>query len=118
MSRPSHGEFAPGSRRLGAASTLTRREVIEIAYSTMLGAGLAALGAGGARAAETSAAGGAAVAPRAKSVLFVFLFGGPSHLDTFDPKPNAPAEYRSEFAPIGTAVPGLQICEHLPEIAR
>jgi hypothetical protein len=96
---------------------MTRREVIEIGYSTMLGTGLAALGMGGARAAETTAA-GAVVTPRAKSVLFLFLFGGPSHLDTFDPKPEAPAEYRSEFAPIGTAVPGVQICEHLPEIAR
>ena len=59
-----------------------------------------------------------AATPRAKSVLFLFLFGGPSHLDTFDPKPDAPAEYRGEFAPIATAVPGVQICEHLPEIAR
>ncbi len=51
-------------------------------------------------------------------MLFLFLFGGPSHLDTFDPKPEAAAEFRGEFAPIGTAIPGVQVCEHLPEIAR
>jgi hypothetical protein len=118
MSRPSTIEFRPGLSRLGATGKLTRREIIEIGYSTMLGTGLAALGAGGVRGAETTGVGQAAQAPRAKSVLFLFLFGGPSHLDTFDPKPNAPAECRGEFAPINTAVPGLQICEHLPEIAR
>src|SRR3954468_23274431 len=109
MPRPSKVEIAPAFSRLGAASTLTRREVIEIGYSTMLGTGLAALGAAGARAAETSAGARAATAPRAQAVLFLFLFGGPSHLDTFDPKPHAPAEYRGEFAPISTTVPGLQI---------
>src|SRR5262249_10543066 len=46
------------------------------------------------------------------------LFGGPSHVDTFDLKPEAPVEYRSEFRPISTSVSGLQICEHLPEIAK
>ena len=47
--------------------------------------------------------------PRAKSVLFLFLFGGPSHLDTFDPKPDAPDECRGEFKPIDTSVAGVQI---------
>jgi uncharacterized protein (DUF1501 family) len=118
MSLPSVAEFEPGSGRRGVTGRLTRREIIEIGYSTMLGTGLAALGAGGARAAKTAGVEQAARAPRAKSVLFLFLFGGPSHLDTFDPKPEAPAEFRGEFAPIDTAVPGLQVCEHLPEIAR
>ena len=45
------------------------------------------------------------------------LFGGPSHLDMFDMKPEAPAEIRGEFRPIATSVPGLQICEHLPRLA-
>lgn len=56
--------------------------------------------------------------PRAKSVLFLFLFGGPSHLDTFDPKPDAPAEVRGEFQTIATATSGLRICEHLPLFAQ
>src|SRR5713101_4754716 len=54
----------------------------------------------------------------AKSVILLNLFGGPSHLDTFDLKPGAPAEVRGEFSPIATSVPGLRICEHLPRIAR
>ncbi|MFO0953306.1 MAG: DUF1501 domain-containing protein [Isosphaeraceae bacterium] len=58
------------------------------------------------------------VAPRARSVLLVNLFGGPSHLDMFDMKPNAPLEVRGEFRPIDTSVPGLQICEHMPRLSR
>jgi hypothetical protein len=50
--------------------------------------------------------------------ILVWLDGGPSHLDTYDPKPNAPAEYRGPFEPIRTAVPGLDICELLPKHAR
>src|SRR5690606_17431508 len=44
--------------------------------------------------------------------------GGPSHMDTFDLKPNAPSEYRGEFSPIQTAVPGVEISEHFPKLAR
>src|SRR5262249_23325685 len=50
----------------------------------------------------------------AKSVIMVILEGGPSHLDLYDPKPDAPAEYRGEFKPIATKVPGIQISEKLP----
>ena len=53
-----------------------------------------------------------------RSGVFIFLEGGPSHQDTFDLKPNAPAEYRGEFKPISTAVPGIQICELLPRLAK
>jgi hypothetical protein len=55
---------------------------------------------------------------RAKSVILLWLWGGPSHLDTFDMKPDAPIEYRGPFMPIATKVPGLRICELLPELAR
>ena len=55
---------------------------------------------------------------QAKSVLIVLLSGGPSQLDTLDPKPDAPAEVRGEFAPISTTVPGVQVCEHLPLFAK
>lgn len=55
---------------------------------------------------------------RARSIILVNLFGGPSHLDMFDMKPDSPAEVRGEFRPIATSVPGLSICEHLPGLAR
>jgi len=54
---------------------------------------------------------------KAKSVLLVNLTGGMSHVDTLDMKPGAPAEIRGDFKLIGTVVPGLQICEHLPKLA-
>src|SRR5262249_30794046 len=53
-----------------------------------------------------------------RSAILVFLWGGPSHQDTFDLKPHAPAEYRGVFRPIATASAGVQICEHLPQLAR
>ena len=54
----------------------------------------------------------------AKSAIFVELVGGPSHLDTFDLKPQAPREIRGPFNPIKTNVAGIEICEHLPRLAR
>ncbi len=56
--------------------------------------------------------------PAAGSCVFLFLFGGPSHIDLWDMKPDAPEEIRGEFRPIDTAVPGIRICEHLPLMAR
>jgi hypothetical protein len=55
---------------------------------------------------------------RAKSCIFLYQFGGPSHLDTFDPKPDAPDGIRGEFAAIPTTVAGLRFGEHLPRMAR
>jgi hypothetical protein len=55
---------------------------------------------------------------RAKSVILFNLLGGPSQMDMFDMKPGAPAEVRGEFRPIDTSLPGLQICEHLPNTAK
>jgi hypothetical protein len=52
------------------------------------------------------------------SVIFIWLPGGPPHMETYDMKPDAPADYRGEFGPIPTVVPGLDICEHLPLHAR
>lgn len=54
----------------------------------------------------------------AKSVIFLYQFGGPSHVDTFDMKPLAPDGTRSQFETISTSVPGLSICEHLPRMAE
>src|SRR5215510_13987575 len=53
-----------------------------------------------------------------KAVIMIYLPGGPPHQDTFDLKLDAPSEIRGEFRPIATNVPGIQICEHLPRIAR
>ncbi|HEV7999839.1 MAG TPA: DUF1501 domain-containing protein, partial [Planctomycetaceae bacterium] len=55
---------------------------------------------------------------RAKSAIFINLGGGPSHTDTFDLKPTAPTEYRGSFHPIATSAVGVQICEHLPKLAK
>src|SRR5438874_1332600 len=52
------------------------------------------------------------------SVILVWLPGGPPHMETYDMKPDAPAEYRGAFRPIRTVVPGLDVCEHLPLHAR
>src|SRR5882724_4798244 len=53
----------------------------------------------------------------AKGIIMVLLPGGPTHLDTFDPKPDAPVEIRGEFRPIATNVPGLDLCELMPRLA-
>ena len=55
---------------------------------------------------------------RTKSVIMVFLAGGPSHIDMYDLKPDAPVEIRGEFHPVETNVPGLRVCEHLPRHAQ
>lgn len=56
--------------------------------------------------------------PRARSVVFLYQFGGPSHVDTFDMKPQAPDGIRSLYSPIATSLPGVEICDRLPETAR
>src|SRR3954453_12466739 len=52
-----------------------------------------------------------------KSVIMIYLTGGPPHQDTFDLKPDAPDGIRGEYRPIATRLPGVHICEHLPRIA-
>ena len=53
----------------------------------------------------------------AKSTILIWLYGGASHIDTWDMKPDAPSEYRGEFNPIQTSAPGISLCEHLPHLA-
>jgi uncharacterized protein (DUF1501 family) len=89
---------------------LNRRELLQVGYSGLLGIGLPAFCG---QAHCTPARSGR----KTKSVILVFLTGAPSHLDTFDPKPDAPLEIRGAFKPIATNVPGIQICEHLPRLA-
>ena len=56
--------------------------------------------------------------PSADACILIFLNGGPSHLDMWDMKPDAPAEIRGEFRPIATTVPDIHLSEHLPRLAR
>lgn len=69
------------------------------------------------RAQAAAAGAGQATQPPAKSVIMVYLLGGPAQLDTWDMKPQAPAEYRGPFQPIRTNVPGIEICELFPKQA-
>ncbi|MEI8381566.1 MAG: DUF1501 domain-containing protein [Planctomycetota bacterium] len=91
---------------------LTRRRFVQFG-----GAGAMSLGGlWGARAwAEQS---GIKVPSAIRACIFVFYYGGPSHLDTYDLKPNSPSTVRGEFQPIATSVPGLQISEILPNMSR
>ena len=61
---------------------------------------------------------GAPPAGRAKSTILFFLCGGASHIDTWDMKPDAPAEYRGAFQPMATSAAGIRLCEHLPRLAQ
>ncbi len=78
----------------------------------------AGLGGLGLAAAPTRAPATARQAKTIRSCILLFYYGGPSHLDTFDPKPDAPAEVRGEFRSVATAVPGVRVCEHLARTAR
>lgn len=61
---------------------------------------------------------GTAKPARAKSCVFLFLFGGPSQIDLWDMKPSAPAEIRGDFTPTATKVPGIHLCQHLPRLGQ
>ncbi len=90
---------------------INRRTMIEAGSVSLLGLGLNHLaGLREATAVEKRPVAG-------KSVIYIFLSGGLSQHDSFDPKPNAPDSIRGEFAPISTQTPGIQICEHLPRLA-
>jgi hypothetical protein len=95
-------------------SGFTRRRVLQASGAGLFGLSLPKL-----LAAENRAAGDVALRPaRAKSVIFLFLFGGPSQLETFDLKPAAPDTIRGPFKPITSRTPGLLIGEHLPRLAQ
>lgn len=87
-----------------------RRDFLRVGAAGVIGAGLPFAP----KPADASSSG----IGRAKSVLLVLLSGGPSQLDMWDPKPDAPAEVRGEFSSINTALPGVSICEHMPKLAE
>jgi hypothetical protein len=90
---------------------LSRRNFLSVGALTLGGLSLAEL-----LRLEARGSGGDPAPP--KSVIFVYLPGGPSHIDLYDMKPDAPAEIRGEFRPIKTKVPGVEICELMPLQAR
>ena len=90
---------------------LNRRELLQVGYSGLMGMGLASILGG------LSRAGSSVPASRVKSVVLIFQTGAPSHLDTFDLKPEAPVEVRGSFAGTETKVPGIRFSEHLPLLA-
>lgn len=89
---------------------LTRRELLRVGGLGLLGLTVPELASLRAR--------GPAANKRANACVFLFLFGGPSHIDLWDMKPAAPAEVRGEFRPTATRVPGIHVCEHLPRLAQ
>ncbi len=98
-----------GQQRQRTCQTLTRRAFLQAGGSTVLGLSLADL--------FRLKAAGAPASGSARSVVLLWLWGGPAHLDTWDPKPNAPVEFRGPFAPIATKIPGLRFGELFPQLA-
>src|SRR5262245_62024433 len=72
----------------------------------------------GTEAAQARPVGSTAPPGKAKSCIFVFLWGGPPQIDLWDMKPDAPEGVRSPFKPISTAVPGINICDQMPLMAK
>jgi hypothetical protein len=98
-----------GPRQGGYCDGISRRDFLRIGGLALGGMVLPEL-------LRAEAAAGQTRAP--KSVIMVFLAGGPPHQDMIDLKMNAPAEIRGEYKPIETNVQGIQICEHMPRVAR
>jgi hypothetical protein len=92
---------------------MTRRAAVEAGAIGLLGLGWGHLQA---LCAEKSNSGAATA--KARSCIYIFLSGGLAQHDSFDLKPDAPADIRGEFLPIATRTPGIQICEHLPLLAQ
>src|SRR5438067_1685064 len=103
--------FQLGSIRAIDCGKVTRRAALRAGSLGVIGLSLADL-------LRIQAVAAAEESPRAKSVILLWLWGGPSHLDTFDLKPKAPIQYRGPYSPIATNVPGIQICELLPHLAQ
>jgi hypothetical protein len=94
-----------------------RREFLRAGSLSLFGLGLPGLMQ--ARAAASTGGSRPPLARKhAKACIVLFMWGGPAQQDTWDMKPDAPEVYRGEFKPIATTVPGLQICEHLPLLAK
>lgn len=100
--------FGPREPGKSFCDGLSRRSFLKVGGAAMGGLALSQI-------LQMEAAAGIGASHRA--IINIYLPGGPSHIDMWDPKPNAPAEIRGEFSPIATNVPGIQICELFPRIA-
>ena len=94
-----------------ACDGFTRRDMLRVGSLAALGVSLPDL-------LGSVTAGAVPGRGRARACVLVYLFGGPSQLDTFDLKPAAPSHVRGEFRPIATNIRGIQICEHVPRLAE
>src|SRR5947209_4152965 len=94
---------------LSCPGPLSRRDVLRVGLLALGGLSLSDLLA-------ARAAAGQADLPT--SVILFWMWGGPSQFETFDPKPDAPSEYRGPFRPIRTRVPGIDVCELFPALAK
>jgi uncharacterized protein (DUF1501 family) len=89
---------------------MTRRDCLQLGLGALAGAGLADLLRMRARAAAPEAR-------RPASCILIWMDGGPTHFETFDPKPDAPAEIRGDFKPLATRIPGVNFSQHMPRLA-
>jgi len=96
-----------------APATFNRRELLRVGSLSAAGLSLPSL-----LAADAAAVSANRRVKAAKNCIVLFLEGGPSHVDLWDMKPDAPANVRGEFRPIQTTIPGVPVCEHLPLLAR
>lgn len=87
---------------------ITRRDCLQLGFAGFLGAGFVPF---------LRAADGDSAAARAKSCILIWMDGGPTHFETFDPKPDAPEEYRGEFKTVATKLPGVVFSEHMKQLA-
>ncbi|GAC1451167.1 MAG: DUF1501 domain-containing protein [Isosphaeraceae bacterium] len=97
---------------------LTRRDLLHVGSLSLLGLGLPKLGGGPSSLSATEIPLANARFGQAKSCILLFLYGSPSQLETFDPKPEAPVQVRGELKSIHSSVVGLDVCELLPRLAR
>jgi hypothetical protein len=107
----------PGSRWKDTCDGITRRQLLQVGGSAFFGLSLAGILRSQAAAAQKGIVGGQGFG-KAKSVILIYLQGGPSHLDLWDPKTDVPDNVRSVFKPIDTKLPGVQVTEILPKFAQ
>jgi hypothetical protein len=91
--------------------TFARRHLLKVGGMGLLGLNMPRL----LRAAEANSS---KLPQRAKHVIFLFQWGGPSHIDMFDRKPDAPEEYRGPLKGISSSIPGVEVCENIPEVGK
>ena len=108
---------APGKDLCDPHLKVSRRDLLRIGGSSMMGLGLANILKLQARAAEAGHVGGPGWG-KAKHVILCYLQGGPSHIDLWDPKPDAPTNVKSIFKPIPTKIPGVNFTELMPKLAK